>query len=322
MGEAAASMNTLHHFLITRFSFRGKDVFKAIDGPTFLRAEDPLDPQRLKHRFKLFEFTCLPSVLGQTEQNFCWIILVDGMLPAHYHARLAALIQPKSRAYIHVFDPQQNLAELGWLGRYLPPDGYVITTNFDDDDCIPKNYIAALHRHLVDLDGRAALTPVGIIGAKSALEWDLLPCALAPLGWKAPWHRSRWVLSVGFSLYCKIPEFDLCILGLRHTLAERYLDFTQPPVSLNALWFQRTVAQTAQANNLDWRSWQPTSLFHDISEEVGAVLLANHDGNDQATRLLEEKAQRTPVTGESDFPAFSIDWQKARAFAESLNPRA
>ena len=315
-------MKELHHVVITRFSFRGKHVFKAIDGPTFLSTEDPLDPQRLEHRFKLFEFTCLPSVLGQTEQNFSWIILIDGLLPGQYKERLAALIAPKARAYIHVFDPRLSLAELGWLGRHRPANGYVITTNFDDDDCLPKNYVAALHQHLAELDRRAWLTPIGIIGAKSALEWDLLPGVAAPLGWKAPWHRSRWVLSVGFSLYCKVPEFDLCILGLRHTMADRYLDFTRPPVSLNAYWFQRMVLRAARANNLDSHNWQPLSLFHDISQEVGPVLLANHDGNDQATRLLEEKAQRVPVSGEGDFPHFSIDWQKARAFAESLNPSA
>jgi hypothetical protein len=308
-------MSTLHHLVITRFSFRGKDVFKAIDGPTFLRAEDPLDPERLEHRF-----TCLPSVLGQTEQNFRWIILIDGELPARYRERLAALILPKRQAHIQVFDPRENLAELGWLKTYLPQDGHVITTNLDDDDCIPIGFVEALQRRLADLDRRAALTPIGIIGAKSALEWDLLPCAIAPLGWKAPWHRSRWVLSVGFSLYCKIPEFDLCILGLRHTMADRYLELTKPPASLNAQWFKRAVGHAVRAHNLNWRSWQPSSLFYDISEEVGAVLLANHDGNDQATRLLEPKAQRVPVIAERDFPRFAIDWRKARAFAESLNP--
>jgi hypothetical protein len=311
-------MNRVNHAVITRFSYRGKEAFKPIDGPTFLRREDPLDPRRLERRFKLFEFTCLPSLLGQTSQDFTWIIVVDRDLSSNDYQRLLSLVKARPRTRIHVFDPEQSLAHLDWLGNHIPLDGHVITTNLDDDDCIPTGFVAALHRHLADLDLRAALSPIGIIGAKSALEWDLLPSAIAPLGWKAPWHRTRWVLSVGFSLYCKIPEFNLCVLGLRHALGDSYLNFAAPPANLNMLWFRRSVASAAEANHLDWRHWRPEDLFHDISQEVGAVLLANHDGNDQATRLLEHKAQRVPVTGEDDFPTFSIDWQKARAFAKSL----
>lgn len=312
-------MLPLNHLLITRFSFRGKDVLKSIDGPTFLRAEDPLEPRRLEHRFRLFEFTCLPSVLGQADQNFTWIIVVDAALPERHHQRLAALVRPRPRTFIHAFDPSLSLAQLRWLGNYyLHGNGHVMTTNLDDDDCIPRNFVAALQRRLANLHARGALPPIGIIGAKSALEWDLLPSAGAPLGWKAPWHRHRWVLSVGFSLYCKVPDFDLCVLGLRHTLGDSYLQFNRPPANLNVHWFRRTVAAAAQASNLDLRAWQPESLFHDISREVGAVLLANHDDNDQATRLTEHKAERVPVAGEGDFPAFSIDWEKARAFAHTL----
>ncbi len=315
-------MTPFAHFVITRFSYRGRDAFKSIDGPTFVRDGDPLDPERLELRFKLFEITCLPTVLGQTDQDFTWVIVVDSQLPVNYHRRLVSLVEARPQTVIHVFDPVRSLAQLAWLHGHTPAHGHVITTNLDDDDCLPTGFVAAVHQHLGDLHARAALPPIGIIGAKSGLEWDLLPSALAPLGWKAPWHRRRWVLSVGLSLHCQVPQFDLCALGLRHTLADSYLDFTQPPVNLNALWFQRTVASAAQAGGWDIRAWQPQDLFHDISQDVGAVLLSNHDSNDQATRLSEQKANRVPVTGASDFPGFSIDWDRARAFADSLrHPR-
>jgi hypothetical protein len=101
-------------------------------------------------------------------------------------------------------------------------------------------------------------------------------------------------------------------------MADSYLDFSKAPVNLNALWFQRAVASSARANNFELRNWQPAKLFYDISPEAGAVLLINHGGNDQATRLTEKKAGRVPVTGAGDFPGLAIDWQKARAFAEAL----
>ncbi len=311
-------MGKFNHFVITRFSYRGKDNFSSIDGPTFHRGQDPLDAKRLELRFNLFEITCLPSVLGQTDQDFTWIIIVDSQLPAHYFQRLLLLVKHRKKTFIHVFDPRNDLSSLDWLSEYVTHLGYIITTNIDDDDCIPTKFIAAQHRYLERLKERNALPSIGIIGAKSALEWDLLPSPVAPFGWKAPWHRRSMVLSVGLTLYCRSPEFDVCVLGLRHRLSDTYLDFSNPPVNENSLWFRRSVMHTARLNNLDFREWQSDNSFYDITQDVGPVILSNHYGNDQATRLLESKKHRVPVTGAADFPEFAINWEKARNFVQAL----
>jgi hypothetical protein len=311
-------MLNLAHFFITRFSVRCKDTFNVIDGPTFLRNSDPLDPERPNLRFKLFEFSCLPAVIGQTDQRFVWIILVDRDLPERFHRRLLALTRLRDRSFIHVVDSSENLAGVQWLRRYAPGEGHFVTTNLDDDDCIPTSFVATLRRNLAAMDQRSALPPIGIVGAVNALEWDLAPSAAAPLGWKSPWHRGRWMMSVGFSLHCRVPEFDVSMLGLRHTLAERYFDFARAPANRNTAWFQRTVVQSAKTHRLDPREWDPASLLLDISTSTGPVLMLNHVGNDQATRLLEPKARRVPVSGGGDFPAFAIDWPKAGAYFDTL----
>jgi hypothetical protein len=56
-------------------------------------------------------------------------------------------------------------------------------------------------------------------------------------------------------------------------------------------------------------------LFHDISKELGPVLLTNHVDNDQAQRGFERKPDRWPVTGPGDFPYLPIDWERARTYA-------
>lgn len=313
-------MVTLNSCVITRFSYRGSDAFSFMEGPTFVRKQDPLNPATLELRFKLFEISCLPSVLGQTDQNFAWIIVIDRELPLRYVERLSSLVKNRKNTHIHIYDPKENLAELRWVSRHATLDGIVITANFDDDDCIPRDFIAAQKNFLLGLQARGALPPIGIIGAKSGLEWDFLPSAAAPLGWKAPWHRAKWTLSVGLTLYCKSPDFDLCVLGLRHTLAEMYLDLRTATTSKHILWFRSRVVEAAAAADIDLARWPANLLFHDISTEVGPVLLTNHSGNDQATRLLEEKPGRVPVTGAADFPKFAIDWDKAREFARSLRP--
>jgi hypothetical protein len=123
------------------------------------------------------------------------------------------------------------------------------------------------------------------------------------------------------SLHCRLPQLALCVLALRHRWAETYLNFSKPPVNANAGWFQQIVLRAAYANGIDLTRWSAAELFHDISCDVGAVILTNHYGNDQGTRLLEPKPGRAPLSGAEDLPGFAIDWVKARQFTEWLERR-
>jgi hypothetical protein len=311
---------TLSHIIITRFSYRGKDVFKQVSGPTFPRDDDPLDPARLEPRFELFELACLPSVLAQTDQDFTWVVLVDSKLPQQYSERLRALLSRRERSYVHVFEPGSDLGRLGWLRPYLAEgDQQVITTNFDDDDALPLRFAEVLHELARGRGQR--LPPIGILGARRIVQWDLMRSPEAPIGWKAPWHRRTRVASVGLSLRCAYPAFDFCVLGLRHAHAEAYLDFWSPPLHPNAAWVQGEVLKAAQTARIDLRIWQPDAFFRDLSRDLGPVLMTNHGYNAQAERLFEDKPGRTPVTGAADFPDFSLNWDKASACVREYRSR-
>jgi putative rhamnosyltransferase len=306
----------LTHVLITRFSYRGKDAFTDISGPTFQRIDDPLDPERLKTRFMLFEVTCLPSALQQSEQRFIWIVLIDRQLPARELERLRALTQQRDDTYIHIYDPQANLASLDWLEAYLPHDSdCIVTTNLDDDDALPVRFVEAMQERLLTLERIGNRPPIGVIGAREIVEWDLLTSARAPRGWKAPWHQAPGVASVGLSLFCKRPEFNFCVLCLRHRRAPAYLNFSRTPRDPNVLWFQDAVFAAARRSGIDLRKWKHEDLFYDLSHDVGPVLMTNHSSNDQVQRLLDPKPERTIVTGPGDFPGLAIDWEKARFYA-------
>ncbi len=306
---------TLTHLVITRFGYRGKDAFKHSSGPTFRTIEDPLNPKRLEARFKLFELACLPSVFAQAEQGFTWIILVDRELPPDYLARLRSLVHPRKDSFVHAYDPQSDLGALDWLRPYLPEGvDRVATTNLDDDDSLPARFTTTLQKRLRVLDGAGRLLPISVIGARRIIQWDLLPSNDAPLGWKAAWHRNTRVASVGLSLCCSVPAFNFCVLGLRHSFAEAYLDFAATPVHPNVIWVRGAVLAAAQKAGVAPRTWARDELFYDISQEVGPVLMTNHTGNLQHQRLLEYKRDRTIVTGPADFPGLPIDWEKARAY--------
>jgi Putative rhamnosyl transferase len=315
-------LSVLTHVIITRFSYRGARVLSHIGGESFHRDIDPLDPGRLELRFRLFEITCLPSLFGQTDQDFTWVILIDGQLSSDHRRRLSNLVRSRRKTFIHVFDPAWDLSRLEWLGACLPPSGHVITTNIDDDDCIPRLFVASLRRYFCGLQQRDALPPVAIVGAKSGMEWDLLPSAEAPLGWLAQWHRKSRVLSVGFSLCSRLPPFDLCVLGLRHIAAENYLDFSSMPANDNVHWFREAISAAASSSDLALLDSNSEHRFYDISRELGPVLLCNHAANDQSTRLHEPKAPRVAVTGAEDLPGFCIRWDKARELAQSIMTRS
>jgi hypothetical protein len=91
-GSGQSLPPTPAHVVITRFSYRGRGMFKHVFVPPFRSREDPLEPKRLDIRFMLFELVCLPSVLAQAEQDVAWILLVDSELPTPYQARLRSLV--------------------------------------------------------------------------------------------------------------------------------------------------------------------------------------------------------------------------------------
>jgi hypothetical protein len=161
----------------------------------------------------------------------------------------------------------------------------VITTNLDNDDALPARFVATIHDHVRGADKRGTLPPIGFIGARQIVQWDLLTSSEAPLGWKAPWHRqvriaddktAATTASAGFSLLCKVPEFNLCVLGIRHAAASTHLDFSVPPANRNAAWFRRSVASVCEANHIDVRTLLREDLYYDISKDLGAVFMFNH----------------------------------------------
>jgi hypothetical protein len=74
-------MALFEHFIVTRFNL---PLFKAkVDG----KVVGNLDETWLAGRFDLFERYCLPSVKGQTCQDFRWIVLFDAATPQKFKDR-------------------------------------------------------------------------------------------------------------------------------------------------------------------------------------------------------------------------------------------
>src|ERR1700735_3717087 len=71
------------HVILTRFNVRYEEDSAV---PSI-----GVDPGWLQERFRLFEKYCLPSVLGQTDQNFRWLLFFDRATPEPFATRARAL---------------------------------------------------------------------------------------------------------------------------------------------------------------------------------------------------------------------------------------
>jgi hypothetical protein len=311
----------IEHFLITRFSYRASDASRNVASPTRKISEGPLNPERLDLRFKLFECTCLPSVKAQTDQGFQWIIIVDKDLPPDYRSRLETLLGGRSNYFIHTYDPEVRMDRLEWLARYFRGDqepAYVLSTNLDDDDALPDNFVACVREHVGSAHSKGGLPPVKILGITQIMQWDMIASRDAPLGWRSPWHRGQRTSSCGYTLLVKYPELSFCVLGTKHIHAEHYFDFATP--AKNAYVEERRSAFLAAAADHDppLDRYSPTSLFHDLTPATGPVLMSNHAKNIQKWRLYENKSDRVPVTGPETFPNVCVDTDRFAAYAKDF----
>ncbi len=283
----------LQHFLLTRFSYRG-----TLGGAWHTSSRNPLEPKRLKIRFKLFEAFCLPSILHQTIQDFTWIIMVDAALGAAYRSRLQAMVSGLKHVVILDYAPEFNLVGLGWLSRYIKPETtHVATTIVDDDDLIYDGLVEYVHAYLKTLyrDGRA--NDCHIVGCGDFVQWDFLPMRKAPLGFLKPWHRGRYPTNAGYTLFCKYPEYDVCVLGFLHTRGGGYFE-PDTQIHDNAL---SRLRECAERSRRDWRSWNSSDHFHLVETNHPQVVILNHLYNDQETRLFEAWSSRRVVRGPEDF---------------------
>ena len=143
----------LHHFILTRFNiqlFRHDKHGNNIDMTMWL-----------EERINLFETYTLPSVIGQVCQDFTWILLVDSKTPAIYRERLMGYREQCPQItyiscegkygwrFANIF---QQIVEKLLKEKCVKAGDFCLTTYFDNDDCLNKDYIKDIHDILLQND--------------------------------------------------------------------------------------------------------------------------------------------------------------------------
>lgn len=197
------------HIILTRFNLQyalGSDIH--------------MQPAWLEERFRLFEAYCLPSITGQTSQNFTWIILVHDQTPTIYKQRLERHVQTYpiiKIEYCSYYDDINILYQN--IGRkYIEHYDYLLSTRMDSDDMLALDFVEILQSHLQYLENSAT-----IISFPKGIQWfetkDIAYAIIYPknhfLSFLEPQNRIR------------------TSLGIDHTK----IDTTQlTQISLNAMW--------------------------------------------------------------------------------------
>ena len=97
----------------------------------------------LKQRVELFERFCLPSVVAQTDQDFCWLVYFDPQSPDWLLRKIDnwrgyRRFRPVFRREVSLADKRLDITE------NVPPRQRLISTNLDNDDGLAHDFVARI----------------------------------------------------------------------------------------------------------------------------------------------------------------------------------
>jgi hypothetical protein len=125
---------SLDHVLLTRFNLPSVGV------ESIIRAREGW----LRDRVELFERYCLPSVRGQTNQQFNWLVYLDPESPVWLKDRIARLsadgiFTPLYRASVSRKELASDVHSVSGAHR-----SQLLTTNLDNDDALANDFVERL----------------------------------------------------------------------------------------------------------------------------------------------------------------------------------
>lgn len=137
------------HFVITRFNIPVK--YEGGKNRNVIAIDPRVDKNYLDRRFQLFIHYTLPSMIGQTNQDFIWLVLFSDQTPDEYK-KIINKIKEKCRVFLPCFltddeayDFNKYLSDI--LNSY-DADNF-ITTRIDNDDAISIKFVEKLQAYCI-----------------------------------------------------------------------------------------------------------------------------------------------------------------------------
>lgn len=156
-----------HHFILTRFNLL---IFNKDKEGRNVRTT-----AWLEHRFELFERYCLPSIIGQTCQDFTWIVLFDSTTPDRFKEKIGeyqkrcpqlvpVYVKPEGgRYFAQIFrdevvkrlnEARSEVQEFNGLSS----SNRVLTTYLDNDDALDIHFVEDIQKRAAALQDGTFIT--------------------------------------------------------------------------------------------------------------------------------------------------------------------
>jgi len=123
------------HLLLTRFN----------TAMGYAPSAKRLETEWLTARLALFEQYCLPSVAGQRDADFHWLIFFDAASPAWLKAKISTLAPLVTPVYVEGQATDEALRH-HVLQSGLISSPYLLTTRLDNDDAIARGHLYEVQR--------------------------------------------------------------------------------------------------------------------------------------------------------------------------------
>lgn len=134
------------HYLVTRFNVPIEQWNRDKKGVR------TLDDSWMQHRLDLFSRFCIPTVAGQSEKNFKWIIYCDTQTDELSLDIIQSLIRGIPGATTRLADDFNSMMNDLKLLILNVDTSFAITSRVDNDDGLGKNFIREVQKNFVEKD--------------------------------------------------------------------------------------------------------------------------------------------------------------------------
>lgn len=130
-------MFVTHHYLLTRFNLK-------VSWSTDKSGVAVQTEKWLVRRLELFARYCLPSVIGQTCQDFQWLIIVDEESSPEFLTELSDLIAGHDHFKVVKTTAEKVMQDVLAIINGVDEPDQIITSRLDNDDIISRDYISRI----------------------------------------------------------------------------------------------------------------------------------------------------------------------------------
>lgn len=139
-------MRKCEHFILTHFNVK----FKWSKKGRTSSSQKPPTKEWMEHRIKLFDKYCYPSILGQTNKNFKWLIFFDDETT---DKTLFEKYDQCIKIYLKDYDIWNHKLASKEIKKLIhPKTKWIMTTRFDCDDALAKTYVDDIQKKFVPKD--------------------------------------------------------------------------------------------------------------------------------------------------------------------------